>query len=166
MEPSHQPARERTGTELLGWWRLVSCDVEFHDSGAREPMYHTPARGYIVFSPSGRMMTVIEAEGRPPPETDTDHVAAMRSMAAYTGTYRVHADRWVTQVDVSWNAGWTGTEQHRSFHLSAGRLHVLSPWYGSPLHGGRMVRALLIWSRDRTADEPNTPGPTPGVSQT
>lgn len=148
MEPSHQPARERPRTELLGWWRLVSCDVEFRDSGSREPMYQSQARGYIVFCPTGRMMTVIEAAGRTPPETELEHVAAMRSMAAYTGTYRVQGNDWVTLVDAAWNAGWTGTEQHRSFHLSEGQLHVVSDWYSSPLHGGRVVRALLNWERE------------------
>ena len=61
------------------------------------------------------MIGILTGEQRKKPETDEDRVAAFRSMAAYSGIYRVEGDRWVTKVDVSWNESWTGTEQMRFF---------------------------------------------------
>jgi hypothetical protein len=141
-------ASECAPTQLLGWWRLLSCDVEFQDSGVREPMYGVPAHGYIVFGPEGRMMTVVAAAQPQTQRTQDERAAPLHSMAAYAGSYRIEAERWVTSVDVAWSADWTGTEQERSFRIESDRLHVVSPRYSSPLHDGRVVRACLVWTRD------------------
>jgi hypothetical protein len=118
---------------LLGWWQLVTCDVEFRDSGCREPMFSAPAQGHIVFTADGRMMTVIQSEGS--------------GVVAYSGRYQLEADRWITQVDVASIPGWTGTAQARSFRIDAGQLHVSSDWLASPRHGGRTIRPRIVWKR-------------------
>src|SRR5689334_20432493 len=92
MEARSEPAA------LLGWWQLVSCEVELRASGQRRPMYDAPARGYIVFAPDGRMMTVVEVLHR----RSNDNMPASRGMA-YTGRYQVTGDQWLTQVDAASN---------------------------------------------------------------
>jgi hypothetical protein len=122
-------------TSLLGWWQLVSCEVEYQASGERQSLYGAPARGYILFAPEGRMMTVIEAD---PP--------ASRSMG-YTGRYEVNGDQWRTHVDVASGIEWAGSVQERFFHFESGLLHVCSAWCASPLHQDEIIRARLVWQR-------------------
>jgi hypothetical protein len=136
-----------TRNPLVGWWRLLSCEIEFRDSGRREPMYATDARGYIYFGAEGRMITVIEATGRERPTDRNGFADAFLASAAYTGRYRLDGDRWTTRVDVAWNPWWTDTDQERMFRLESGQLHVESAWYSSPMHANQWVRACLSWTR-------------------
>ena len=78
-------------------------------------MYGKNPRGYIILKQEGRMMAVLEGEGRKVPRTDEERLAAFRTIVAYTGIYRVEGDKWVTKVDASWNPAWNGTEQARTF---------------------------------------------------
>src|SRR5207249_6818262 len=39
----------------------------------------------------------------------------LNTLVAYTGTYRLEGDEWITNVDVAWNPEWVGTEQKRFF---------------------------------------------------
>jgi hypothetical protein len=132
---------------LLGWWALTANDIEFRDGRAREPMFGGPSRGYLIFTAEGRMMTCIEAEGRSPPTTEADYARAFCSTCAYSGLFWIEGNRWTTILDACWNPGWSGTVQERFFRIEADALHVTSPWYVSPLHGGREVRALISWKR-------------------
>ena len=59
-------------------------------------------------------------------------------MIAYTGTYRLEGDRWITQVDVAWNPEWVGTEQTRFFAIDGDVLKVHTPW-----------RVMPNWARER-----------------
>jgi hypothetical protein len=57
------------------------------------------------------MMVPIEGEGRKSPQTNEDRAILRQTMLAYTGMYRIEGDKWITKVDVSWNAfmEWDGT---------------------------------------------------------
>jgi hypothetical protein len=131
---------------LVGWWELVSCEVQFQASGSRAPMYDAPARGLIVFGQDGRVMTVIEVEQDTPRPDHLHRLPASRGMA-YTGRYRVDGDRWLTEVDAALIEGWTGSIQERWFRVEADCLHVCSAWCVSPLHADQVVRAWLQWKR-------------------
>ncbi len=52
---------------------------------------------------------------------------------AYTGTYRLEGDKWVTSVEVAWNREWVGTEQSRSYKIDGNLIQVLTPWRVMPL---------------------------------
>jgi hypothetical protein len=58
--------------KLVGTWRLVSFETEFRDSGERRPDFGKNPVGYVIFTDQGRMMGLIEAEGRPLPKTDEE----------------------------------------------------------------------------------------------
>jgi hypothetical protein len=137
---------------LLGWWELVSCEVEFQTSGRRAPMYETPTNGFLVFAPEGRVMTVVETLRLPEPAPDPERAHGM----AYTGRYRVAGDRWLTEVDAACNVGWRGAIQERWFRIESDRLHVRSAWCVSPPHGGATIRVWLVWKR---------PAPPEGLSR-
>ena len=133
---------------VVGTWKLVSFWNEFQDGSEARPMYGKNPTGVMVFTSDNRFMAIVEAEGRKPPQTDEDRAAAFRTLIAYTGLVRFDGDKLITQVDVSWNPGWVGTEQVRTFRFEGDRLQVISPWVMSP-NLGKMTRATATWERSR-----------------
>ena len=130
---------------LVGTWRLTSFEMELQDGGQRlYPMGRNPS-GYLVFAKDGRMTVVLTGEGRKAPATEQDRASLYGSLVAYTGRYRVEADRWITAVDVSWNPAWVGTEQPRTFRVTGDRLQELTPWF--PRADKRMVRVSNTYER-------------------
>ncbi len=133
---------------LLGVWKVESWYTEFKATGEKKNLYGERPNGYLIFTPEKRMLGLVTAEQRKKPETDEDRVAAFRSMAAYSGIYRVEGDRWITKVDVAWNESWIGTEQMRLFKVEGDTLMVSTPWQPSPnLPGNPETRGVLVWSR-------------------
>ena len=131
---------------VVGTWKLVSFWNEFQDGSEAKAAYGKSPTGVIVFTPDSRMMAIVEAEGRKPPQTDEDRAAAFRTLIAYTGLVRFDGDKLITKVDVSWNPGWVGTEQVRTFRFDGDRLQVVSPWVMSP-NLGKMTRSTATWER-------------------
>jgi len=138
-------------TELDGIWKVVACDMEYQDSGAREPYFSAmPPSGYLILTPEGRMMVLLVGGHREPGQADEKQAALFRTMVAYTGCYRFEADQFITTVDVSWNETWTGTEQIRFYTLDGDRLDILTAWLQHPTHPEhRMMRGILSFERTK-----------------
>ena len=132
--------------KLVGTWKLVSFENEFQDGTGRQSMMGTSPTGYIIFTAEGRMMSIVEAEGRISPKSDEEAAAAFRTMFAYTGVVQLSGDRWATTVDVAWNPAWHGTEQVRTFKLEGDRLEVTSSW-GTSVNLGKVTRGIVVWKR-------------------
>ena len=49
--------------------------------------------------------------------TDEEGVQLLGSMVAYAGTYTLGEKQVIHHIDISWNQGWTGTDQVRFFEL-------------------------------------------------
>jgi Lipocalin-like domain len=130
---------------LVGVWKLVSYQTEFQDGSPKRAMFGEHPTGYIIFTSEGRLMAVIEAEGRREPSTDSERAALLKSLVAYSGKYRVEGDQWITSVDTAWNPAWDGTDQVRTFRIIGNRLLVTSTWQsavnfpGSPPSRGSLV---------------------------
>ncbi len=139
---------ERTG--LVGVWKLLSFESEFRDGSPRRTMYGAHPSGYIIFTREGRMMAVIEGEGRKAPSSDQDRAALLRTMFAYSGKYRVEGDKWITTVDVAWNPAWDGTDQVRSYKLVGQQLTVTSMWQANANFPELPIsRGILVFERVR-----------------
>lgn len=136
--------------KLIGIWKLVSFDAELQDTGELNPILGNNPKGYLIFTPEGRMMTVFTAEGRKAPKTDEERAAAWSSMYAYSGLFRIEGDNVIIKIDVSWNEAWTVTEMIRLYKMEGDRIKVISAWSPSTnprFHLGRMVRAIITWER-------------------
>ena len=48
------------------------------------------------------MFLLITGDGRKPAKTAEERAELFTTLIAYTGTYRVEADKWTTRVEVSW----------------------------------------------------------------
>jgi hypothetical protein len=143
-----QPALADDGARLVGTWKLVAFETEFQDGSPRRPVFGQNPSGYAILTAQGRLIAVLEAEGRKPAKTDEERAALLRSTVAYSGTYRVEGDKWTTQVDVAWNPAWRGTEQVRYFRIDGERLEITSAWQpDATLPGTPVTRGVLTWVR-------------------
>jgi hypothetical protein len=127
--------------KLVGNWRLVSWVQEFQDGGEPRPEYGKYPIGYIIFTPEGRMMALIEGEGRKGPSNDQERAALLRSMIAYSGKYSLDGDKWTTRVDAAWHPDRRGSDQVRYFKVEGDKLTVTTPFMPSPNFGGRCSEA-------------------------
>jgi Lipocalin-like domain len=145
-------ARSATADEnakLFGVWKLVSLTYEDPQTGEQRPLFGRHPNGYLILLPNGRMSAIVTAEGRPAPKTDEERGDALRTMVAYSGTYRIEGDKWITKVDVAWNEAWVGTEQVRTYKLAGDKLDVIAMTQPAVNFGGRVLKAILSWERDR-----------------
>ena len=135
--------------KLLGNWKLVSWEQEFQDGSDRRAEYGKNPIGYLIFTPEGRMMAVLEGEGRKAPKSDEESLALFRSLVAYTGPYTLEGDKWTTKVDVAWHPDRRGTDQVRFFKVEGDRLFVTTTYRPNPNFGGKVARSLLTWEREQ-----------------
>ena len=134
--------------KLIGTWKVVSFDNEFQDGSPRRALYGQHPTGFIILTGEGRMMAVVAGEGRKPATNDEERASLLRTMFAYSGMYRLDGDKWITDVDVSWNAAYTGTEQVRFYKLNGNRLEVTGAWGPNPnLPGSPITRGIVLFER-------------------
>jgi hypothetical protein len=106
--------------------------------------------GYALFTKEGRAFFILTGETREHATNDEERAKLLNTLVAYTGTYRVEGDKWVTKVEVAWNPEWVGSEQTRFFKLDGDRLQVLSPWRVMPNWSDKgMMRSILSFDRSR-----------------
>jgi hypothetical protein len=143
-----QPSFADDRAELVGVWKLVSWEWEVQATGARLPSMGKNPTGYRVFTPEGRMMQIVTAEGRKSPNTEKERAALLDSMVANTGMYRLEGDKLVNKIDVAWHPMDIG-EKVSSFRFEGNRLQVIGDWTPSMRAGvpGRTGRVITIWER-------------------
>jgi hypothetical protein len=130
--------------ELNGVWRLLSARREDAGTGEFEDVYGPDPLGYLLLAPAGRMMALLSARER----SGNDPGALFGSMMAYSGTYRIDGERWITDVDVAWFPDWLGTKQERFFSVKGDDLLVRTAPVEHPSDPGRKVTVVLRWRRE------------------
>ncbi len=145
-----QPTFADDAAQIHGVWKLVSYEVEIQATGQKEPVMGQNPTGYVIFIPEGRVWFVLTGEGRKPAKTVQERADLLNSLVAYTGTYRVEGDKWITKVEVAWNPEWVGTEQTRFFKVDGDRLQVLTPWRIMPNWAEKgMQRSIITFERPK-----------------
>lgn len=140
-------AHAQDATALVGVWKLLSYEIEFKDGTPPSKLFGDNPPGYLIFTAKGRMMALLEAADRKAAATPEDWARLMLSMGAYSGTYRLEADKWITTVDVAWLPSYR-TEQVRDYKIEGDRLTVLTPWGKDPrLPQPSDSRQVLIWQK-------------------
>jgi Lipocalin-like domain len=139
------------GAKIVGTWKLVSVVYEDQQTKDRTPVYGEHPRGYQIATPEGRWLALVTAESRKVPQTDEDRSQALKTMIAYSGRYRVEDGKVVTKVEVAWNEAWVGGEQVRFIRFEGDDLlHIESPPMPHPNIGGKVVRVIVTWQRDKS----------------
>jgi hypothetical protein len=136
--------------KILGNWRLISFFTEDVKTKQHNNSYGEHPNGFIGFTP-GRFFAFVTAESRNAPQTPEEQAAAYRTVIAYTGKWRLEGDKFITNVDVAWNAGWVGTEQVRFWRLEGGKLFIRTAPFPTPNPDGseKLVIGYLLWERDQ-----------------
>ena len=135
--------------KIVGTWTLVSVVYEDQATKERTPVLGEHPRGYQIATPQGRWLALVTADGRPVPKTDEDRAKALRSMIAYSGRYRVEDNKVITKVEVAWNEAWVGGEQVRFVRFDGDKLYIESPPMPHPNVGGKVVRVIVVWEREK-----------------
>ncbi|MES5485077.1 lipocalin-like domain-containing protein [Bradyrhizobium sp. INPA03-11B] len=143
VTPSQADDKDR----LLGTWKLVSAVHEDVATKQRKQVYGEHPNGYIAFTPDERAFVILTADGRKVPQTEQERAAALISMSAYTGKYRLEGDKFITKVDVASNEAWRGTDQIRFYRIDDNTLYIETAPFSAPTFGGSMVRGILAWER-------------------
>jgi hypothetical protein len=147
-----QPSFAYDRGNVVGLWQLVSYEIEVQTTGEKVPVMGQKPTGFANFSPEGRVFFILTGEGRKPAKTDQERGELLSTLVAYTGTYRVEGDMWVTNVDVAWNPEWVGTEQRRSFRIDDDQLQVLTPWRVMPNWSDKgMTRSIVTFQRAKAS---------------
>ena len=132
---------------IVGSWKVISYDIEFQNSGERRPSLGAQPHGYLVFTPEGRIMSYLEAEGRTAPTTDEECVEAYAMMVAYTGKYRLEGNKLIMNFDGASNVELVGTVQERRFELKGNRLSVTTVWMPQR-YDSRLTRVHWTFERE------------------
>jgi hypothetical protein len=120
------------------------------DTGEEEHPYGNAPVGYLSLGRDGRVLALIVRENRPKPAdltrlTTQEQLELFNSMVAYGGSFRLEDNRFITDVDISWNENWTGTRQPRNFTIEGDQLIIsVDPQIGP---NGKRVTALATWQR-------------------
>jgi Lipocalin-like domain len=123
--------------------------VRSRDSSDRSERvcYGTEPDGIRDFYPDPSFIPP-DGEARKPAKTVQERADLLNTLVAYTGTYRLEGEEWITNVDVAWNPEWIGTEQKRFFKLEGDRLQVLATWRVHPNWPDKgMTRRILTFER-------------------
>ena len=135
---------------IVGTWKLVSVVYEDVQTKERTPVLGEHPKGWQIATPEGRWLALVTADGRKVPQTDAERAAALRTMISYTGRYRLENGKVITKVEAAWNEAWVGTEQVRAYRFEGDDLlHLESPPQPHPNLGGKVVRIIVTWQRDK-----------------
>lgn len=128
---------------LFGWWKILSFQVEFKDTGELADTYGVEPLGHIVIE-RDRMMSILTARER----RNSDPAGLFETMIAYSGICRVEdGGKLIIQVDTAWHPAWIGTEQVRYFKVDDAMLSITTAWQQHPSFPGRMARGVLMARR-------------------
>ncbi|MFV0334226.1 MAG: lipocalin-like domain-containing protein [Tropicimonas sp.] len=135
----------------VGVWRLVSAVGVDEESGETFDRFGARPDGYLIFTESGYMSVVINAEGREPltgnPETATEEQAGLFStMTAHAGAYEIVDGRLIHPVDVAHDPAMVGKDLIREVSfISDDEIESIVPSFTTP--SGRRVHLVLRWQR-------------------
>jgi hypothetical protein len=142
-------ANAQTTDPIFGTWRVTSFKLQvIGEQGEREFFGPNP-KGYVILTPEPRIMAFIAADGRKPPTNQAEAAAMLQSMIAYTGRIRLEADRFTTDVEVSWNQLYIGKPQVRFYIVEGDKLTLLTPEQESATVPGERITSTLTFERQK-----------------
>lgn len=146
------PEAEPAGNPVLGTWRLQSYVREVIATRRRYNQFGDQPDGYLGYAPDGRMYAIFVRRERLAPKdvvpTEEEGVQLLGTMVAYAGTFTLGDKKVVHHIDISWNQGWTGTDQTRFFELEGDTLTITTAPYKS-YFDGEEGRSVLVWKKVR-----------------
>jgi hypothetical protein len=141
------PASADDKDKLVGSWKLVAFFVQASDTKeSRDALGPNPV-GRLIMAPNGAITNFRVAADRKPAKDDAERAALIRTMAAWTGRYRVEGDRVVIDVERSWNEA-VNYETVRTFKLEGNRLTWTNVTSSSNFFPGRPAVGSEVFERE------------------
>ena len=139
----------QAGEGLVGTWKLVAFKVWPSDTKeeARDALGPNP-QGRLILTATGYITSFRVAEGRKPAQTDAERAQLLRTMAAWTGRYRVEGNKLLVKIDASWSENDTGKEYLRTFVLDGKRLTITTVTPSSNFFPGRPASGNEFFERE------------------
>lgn len=136
------------GPSIAGFWKFDSNYTELK-SGEKRNTFGEKPRGYVYFSPGGRVLTVLTAQDRPKPKTEAERAAALLSVYAVSGTYKVTGkNTYTATIEAAANENLVGAPVGREFKIEGGKLTIVTAWGPSPnIAGNPEARGVSVLSR-------------------
>jgi hypothetical protein len=143
------PALADEKEQIIGTWKLVSVMYEDQETKALAPVLGNNPRGSQIATRDGRWLALVTADNRSVPKTDEERAQALRTMISYSGRYKVEGNKVTTKVEIAWNEAWVGGEQVRFVRFEGDKLYIESPPMPHPNVGGKVVRVIVVWEREK-----------------
>jgi hypothetical protein len=133
---------------LVGTWKLVGFKVQASDTKETKDALGPKPWGRMILTASGYITNYRVADGRKPAQTDAERAQLLRTMAAWTGHYRVEGNKLLVKIDSSWNENDTGSEYQRTYALEGNRLTVTTVTPRSNFFEGRPASGDEYFERE------------------
>ena len=134
--------------KLVGSWRLVAFKVQADDTKETKDALGPQPLGRMILTASGYITNYRVAGGRKPAQTDTERAQLLRTMAAWTGRYRVEGNKLIVKTDSAWNEEGTGRELPRTFVVEGDRLILTTVAARSNFFEGRPATGNEYYERE------------------
>jgi len=151
---SPSKAMAQNKNKLVGTWKLVSAVSKTEQGEVNNAAYGEHPKGFITYTSEGRMIVVINEDGRKPLSVN-DRVAspveeraqAFSTSNAYAGTYTYSGDKVVHHVEVATMPNWVNTDLVRTVKFQGNqgnRVTFITP----PTSRGGVTKTFgLTWER-------------------
>ncbi|MDR6539186.1 lipocalin-like domain-containing protein [Variovorax soli] len=137
-----------TREDMLGTWKMRSWTIEDLISEERRDALGPEPRGWITYTPGGRVMVLVVARERVRPAhlvpTEWEKIALYDSMFAYAGSFELDGTKVIHHIDTSWNEAWRGTSQVRYCEMRGDELKYVSAPARSPITGRDCVHTVVF----------------------
>ena len=140
--------------DLHGTWKMVSQSQKVLDTSEVRAGRGSAPRGYITFSPDGRMMSVILNDKRPKPEsvaktTDQQRIELFNTMNAYAGTYKLEGNKLTYTFELTHNEV-PARASVREIKLEGRKLTMVNE-PALATSDGKRVQTTTVWEKVQPA---------------
>jgi hypothetical protein len=137
-------------SDLHGTWKLVNLSRKALDTGKVEQPRGKAPKGYVSFTPDGRVLGFIMNEKRPKPDsvakmTDQQRVELFNTMNAYAGTYKLDGNKLTYRFELTHNEV-PERASVREIKLEGRRLTMANEPAKSAMDG-KMAQTTTVWER-------------------
>jgi Lipocalin-like domain len=135
---------------VVGAWQLLSWVAEDAESGKITNVFGERPSGNLIYTPGGRMIVNLSADGRKPligdrSTTPADERAnAFSTGIAYSGSYELTSEGIMHHVEVATFQNWVGTDQFRYVTVEGDTMNVKTPPIKGPPDGKTKVMTLIF----------------------
>ena len=134
--------------KLVGSWKMVAFKVQANDTGEIKDALGPRPQGRMILTSNGFITNYRVADGRKPARTDAERAELLRTMAAWTGRYRLEGNRLVVKTESAWNEEGTGSEHPRTYLLEGNQLTLTTVVPRSNFFEGRPATGKEYFERE------------------